>query len=208
MKIVLLGATGATGTELLKQALDAGDRVTAVARTPSKITTKHKNLIVIKGDATDVKVLSKAMSGNEILVSALGTPIGPKANGKLITDSTNAIIMAAEEAGLKRVIMMSSFIVNRSQLTVTTKVITRLLMKKHAIDKAAGETKLRNSGMAWTIVYPTVLTNNEKTTKVRIMSSSERVSMSHKIARADVADWMLTEAREARHVKQAVTITG
>jgi putative NADH-flavin reductase len=51
MNIVILGATGKTGSILLRQALDAGHTVTALVRTPSKITLKNDKLTVISSNA-------------------------------------------------------------------------------------------------------------------------------------------------------------
>ena len=46
MNIAVLGATGPTGIQLIRQALDIGHKVTAVVRDPSKITFTHDNLKV------------------------------------------------------------------------------------------------------------------------------------------------------------------
>jgi putative NADH-flavin reductase len=209
MNITLLGATGQTGSVVLQQALNAGYKVTAVARTPTKIAIKHENLTIIGGDATDVNILKKAMSGNNLLISTLGTALaGAKQNDSLITSSTKAIIEAAISTGCARIIMMSSFAVNRSQLTGPAKFITGAIMKKHIIDKSAGEALLRHSNMRWTIVYPTTLTNGSKTTHVHVMPAGEKVGLGNKISRADVAGWILAEASEDHYVNQNVTITG
>ena len=46
MKITIFGATGRTGQNLVKKALEAGHEVTAYVRTPSKLTAEHGNLTV------------------------------------------------------------------------------------------------------------------------------------------------------------------
>ena len=46
MKLIVLGATGPSGQQVVALALEAGHEVTAVARTPSKITTAHDKLKV------------------------------------------------------------------------------------------------------------------------------------------------------------------
>ena len=51
MKIVLWGATGLTGREVLHQALEGGHEVQAVARNPGLIEAEHANLTVVQGDA-------------------------------------------------------------------------------------------------------------------------------------------------------------
>ena len=51
MNLTVLGATGPTGTQLVEQALAAGHHVTALARSPEKLTITNPNLHVVQGDA-------------------------------------------------------------------------------------------------------------------------------------------------------------
>jgi len=69
MKVVLLGATGFVGSAILKEALDRGHRVTAIARDPEKLE-KHGGLIPTKGDVYDTASLAKLIEGNDALISA------------------------------------------------------------------------------------------------------------------------------------------
>lgn len=50
MKIVVFGATGGAGRELVSQALQAGHEVTAVARDPASVSVRHERLTVVQGD--------------------------------------------------------------------------------------------------------------------------------------------------------------
>jgi uncharacterized protein YbjT (DUF2867 family) len=124
-----------------------------------------------------------------------------------LTDAVTAVIEASKSTGVKRFILMSSFAVRKEQLSGGTKVMTGLLMGKAVKDKSASEELLRQSNLNWTIVYPTGLTNNEKGAQVRVVSSSEKVGMKNKIARADVAAWILDEAEASNHVKSEALIT-
>ncbi len=53
MNLVVLGATGGTGRLVVEQALAAGHTVTALVRSPEKLTLRNPNLHVIAGQATD-----------------------------------------------------------------------------------------------------------------------------------------------------------
>ena len=72
MNLLILGATGGTGRALVEQALAAGHVVTAFARDPSKVRTKHQNLRVAKGDILDPASVEAAIHGQDAVLSALG----------------------------------------------------------------------------------------------------------------------------------------
>ena len=78
MNLTVLGAAGATGTQLVEQALAAGHQVTAVARSGQKVTITNPNLHVVEGDATDRAVVSPAVKGTDAVISVLGADTGDR----------------------------------------------------------------------------------------------------------------------------------
>jgi putative NADH-flavin reductase len=74
MKLLILGATGHIGRELVDLALARGHVVTAYVRTPTKIKRRDRGLIVKQGDALEVDRLTEALLGQDAVVSALGLP--------------------------------------------------------------------------------------------------------------------------------------
>src|SRR5438067_10520649 len=73
MKLLVFGATGGTGSRLVQQALQQGHVVTAFARDPGKIHLTHDNLRIVRGDILQPDSVEKALSGQDAVVSALGT---------------------------------------------------------------------------------------------------------------------------------------
>ncbi len=153
MKLIVLGAAGATGTPLVEQALAAGHRLTALVRPGQKLTITDPDLHVVEGDATDRAAVSEAMNGGDAVISVLG------ARGPVMAEATRAVVDAAEQEGPERVVMLSSFGVARDRLTPVAKVVTGIAMSSEIKDKTAGEDVLRASSLDWTIVYATKLTN-------------------------------------------------
>jgi uncharacterized protein YbjT (DUF2867 family) len=201
MNLTVLGAAGATGTQLAEQALAAGHHVTALARSGDKLTITNPNLHVIQGDATDRAAVSHAMKGADAVISVLGA-IGP-----VIAEAARAIVAVAKQEGPQRIVMMSSFAVARDRLTPVSKLLTRMAMGRQVKDKAAGEEALRASGLDWTIVYATKLTNGPKT-EPTVIPETTKVGMSHKISRAAVASFLLQAATDGLYNRRAVIITG
>ena len=62
MNFVVLGATGRTGRLVVEQAIAAGHTVTALVRSPEKLTTGNSKLRVISGEATDASAVSRAQA--------------------------------------------------------------------------------------------------------------------------------------------------
>ena len=201
MKLSVLGAAGATGIPLVEQALAAGHVVTALVRPGQELTVTNPNLHVVEGDATDRAAVSEAMNGSDAVISVLG------ARGPVMTEATRAIVDAAKQKGPDRVVMLSSFAVARDRLTPVTKVVTGMAMNTQIKDKTAGEELLLASGLDWTIVYPTKLTNGPES-EARVVPEGEKVRMWHKISRAGVASFLLQVATEALYSRSGVVITG
>jgi uncharacterized protein YbjT (DUF2867 family) len=201
MNLTVLGAAGATGIPLVEQALAAGHQVTALARSPDKLTIINPSLLVVQGDATDRAALSQAMKGASAVISVLG------ARGPVIAEAARAIVAVATQQGPQRVVMLSSFAVERDRLTPITRLVTRMAMSSQIKDKAAGEEALRASGLDWTIVYPTKLTNGPKT-EPRVLPETRKVGLSQQISRADVAAFLLQTAADGLYSRRGVIITG
>jgi len=201
MNLTVLGAAGATGIPLVEHALAAGHQVTALARSPDKLTITNPSLLVVQGDATDRAALSQAMKGASAVISVLG------ARGPVIAEAARAIVAVATQQGPQRVVMLSSFAVERDRLTPITRLVTRMAMSSQIKDKAAGEEALRASGLDWTIVYPTKLTNGPKT-EPRVVPETRKVGLSQQISRADVAAFLLQTAADGLYSRSGVIITG
>jgi putative NADH-flavin reductase len=72
MKLLVFGATGGTGGQLVQQALQQGHLVTAFARDPGKIHLAHDNLRVVSGDILLPDSVETAVAGQDAVLSALG----------------------------------------------------------------------------------------------------------------------------------------
>lgn len=78
LKLVVLGATGGTGLELVKQALERGHLVTAFVRSPERLRKFGDRIIVKQGDLLNSGELRQAIQGHDAVLSGFGprVPIG------------------------------------------------------------------------------------------------------------------------------------
>jgi putative NADH-flavin reductase len=202
MHLAVLGATGRTGRLVVEQALASGHTVTALARSPEKLTTSNSNLRVVTGEATDTSAVSRALEGADAVISTLG------GNGSVITDSTPAIVAAAHRTGVSRLVVLSSFFVERDRLDAVTRLVTGLAMGAKIKDKRAGEHVLRQSDLEWTIVYASLLTDGPASGSVAVLPERAKRHLSQKVSRANVAAWMVQAATSVQHIRHSVGITG
>ena len=72
MKVLIIGATGATGQILMREALAQGHEVTALARDPSAMAPEDPHLRVLQGNALDASSVEAAVAGQDAVLSALG----------------------------------------------------------------------------------------------------------------------------------------
>jgi len=200
MNLLILGASGRTGLLVVEQALAAGHDVTALVRSPEKLTLRNSRLRVVAGQATDADDVARAMTGAGAVISVLG------GGGSVIVDSTRAIIEAAHRTGVTRVVVMSSFLVERDRMGVLSWLVTGLAGTSKIADKQAGESLLRQSGLDWTIAYPGPLTDGPATGSVHALPDGARRRISERISRADVAGWLVEAATSTQTSRRGVDI--
>jgi len=207
-KILVFGATGALGQQILQQGLAAGANMTAFVRDPRRLTLTHENLSVIAGDATyDRETVSAAICGQDAVISALGNGMSLRTDG-LMQRCMLAIRLGMQKTNVKRLILTSAFGVGESvnDAPAFMRVVYRLLMKQVFEDKAASEDQLRRTELDWTIVYPVKLTNGPKTESYRV---GEKMALNGfaTISRADVADFILKQLADRSFVRKAAVVT-
>lgn len=211
MRITVFGATGGTGQQLVRQALDAGHKVTAVVRNPDRLPVRHERLEVVTADVTDPGALRPAVAGRDAVLSALGAP-GNKGAG-IASAGTRSLLRAMEAEGVRRNLAVSAVPVGPDPegerllfRTVVSPLVRRAFKDVYA-DLAVMEDVIRSSSAAWTIVRPPQLHDGPLTgTWERRFGGA--VPRRHKISRADLADAMLSMVEDAEAVGQVVGVAG
>jgi putative NADH-flavin reductase len=192
MKVLIFGATGTTGREVVKRALELGYAVTAFVRNPAKVDLKHADLTVVQGDVLDPASVERSMRGHEAVLCSLGAGL----KGTVRSEGTRNIIRAMEKADIRRFICQSTLGVgdSRGNLNAYWKYIMfGLLLRRAYADHVKQEQYIKQSHLDWTIVRPGALTDGDRTDKYRHGFSGTDKTTTLKISRADVADFMLKQ---------------
>src|SRR6266704_1617991 len=109
MKILILGATGGTGVEIVRQALQLGHNVTTLVRSPERLGDLCEKVRVEKGSPLDLDTLTNSLRGNDAVLSAFGprVPID-KGDEHLLRSFASTLVDAMRIAGVRRVIVESA----------------------------------------------------------------------------------------------------
>jgi uncharacterized protein YbjT (DUF2867 family) len=202
MNLVVLGASGRTGRLVVEQALGAGHTVTALVRSPEKLAMRSSNFRLVTGEATDPSAVARALENADAVISTLG------GSGSVIADSSSAIVAAAGQTGVSRVVVLSSWLVERDRMGAVTRLLTGLAMSSMIKDKSAGEQVLRKSDLDWTIAYASPLSDAPASGSVVELAEDAKRTMSQKISRADVAMWLVQAAVDGQPSRRSVGISG
>lgn len=208
MNILIFGATGPSGQQLVRLALARGHCVTAFVRDPAKLDIQHEQLKIATGDITDAASVRAAMPGHQAVLSALGSV--PKKPDTSLSDGTRNIIAAMGENGIRRLLVITSMGVGDSnhQMPFIFRLLTWSIIKHAWKDKQVQEKAIMASDTDWTIARPGHLIDGEHTGKVREIDASAPAPKPNKIHRADVAGWMLDKLEDTASFGKAITLVG
>ena len=205
MKLIVFGATGNVGLEVVKQALEKGYEVTAFVRDPSKLAVEDEKLQIITGDVLDLAAVTSAVQGQEAVICSLGSSSLGKTSIRV--DGTATIIKAMNENKVQRLIVVSAMGTGDSwsSLSSSSKMIYKTMLRHARADHEKQETEVKDSGLQWTIVRPSGLSDGPVTGSYDVGKNIP--AKTSRISRADVAHFILQELQDNAFVGQTPTIT-
>ncbi len=147
--IAVTGATGFVGTEVVRQARSEGLRVRAIVRDSERTRSwgEREEVELVCGDVFEAESLAGAFAGVKAVVHLVGIVVehGRNTFERVHTDATRTVVDAAKQAGIRRYVHMS---------TLGTRANAR---SRYHQTKWAAEEYVRQSGLAWTILRPSVI---------------------------------------------------
>jgi putative NADH-flavin reductase len=202
MKLLVLGATGGIGLEIVRQAISRGHTVTALVRSPQPLQPFQDRITVRHGDLLNPAALEPAIQGHDAVLSGFGPrlPIA-KSDANLLRDFAAALTTAMQHAGVTRVVVVSTAFLFKDSIVPPTFLFGRLFFPGVVTDASAMERVLIESDLDWTIVRPPQLTDKHFTGKYRVREN-HLPRFGFKISRADVADCLLKTAEDRAAVKK------
>ena len=211
MKILVIGATGATGKEIVKQAVTQGHAVTALVRDAAKATFAPPVVIAV-GNVLDRGSLTRAVEGQKAIICSLGSGItGPFKEMTLLSEGTRNLIAAMQEKNVGRIVCITGIGAGESKghgPWYYNLLFQPLMLRGVYEDKTRQEELVRSSGLAWTLVRPGLLTTGPAKGQTVVRALIDLAGMyAGTISRADVAGFCLSELTDGRYQNQAPVIT-
>jgi putative NADH-flavin reductase len=206
VKIAVFGAAGATGEQVVQQALDKGWEVAALVRKPGGLAITNDRLSVTQGDAREERAAASVVQGADAVISVIGLPKGADTS---LSDATGTICRAMEAANVRRLVVMSVLGIRDSadKAGFFGRVIIPVFMKKAMADRARLEEVAEASGLDCTLVRATRLVDGEPTGTYSA-GPDIRAKMSSKVTRGDAAHCLLAQAAAQGEHSRAIGLVG
>lgn len=206
MKIVVFGASGGTGRELIGQGKAQGHEITAFVRNPRSLPDQQGVRIVI-GDATDPQAVARAVVGQDAVLSALGAR--SLLDRTMLTESMKGVLQAMRQNGVRRLIVLGAARAwpdagkNMSApARLTMALLASTILKNTFAAQRAMQQLIRDSDADFTIAQPPRLLNSAGRGRWRVAADA-LPSGGLTIARADVANFMLAQLSSTEWVKKS-----
>ncbi len=208
MKIAIFGASGRTGQMLVRDALEQGDQVTALARTPTKIEMEDEHLRVVAGDVQDARAVEQAIAGADAVISAM-SPANNQAEFSISRGMEN-ILAAMHKHGVRRLVVTSGAgVIDPEDRLVLFNRAMNLLLKLMARNVYEDMWKaaeiIRASDLDWTLVRAPMLVDGEPTGAIKVGMVGR--GMGPRLTRGDLAAYALRVTKSGEQVHRAPAIS-
>ena len=204
MRVLVIGGAGRTGRAVVEQAVAAGHDVTAFVRKVNEY--KGPDVRVIEGDAADRAKMDAAVRGQDAVLDTVGGKTPYKAT-TLEASIANTIVASMQRNGVRRLVVTS--MLGEGDSKANTPIYDRLLLATFLRgadkDKAAMEAAVE--GATWTgSSFARLFSATTPPRAMSAFSDAGTGEKAHKITRADLAAFMVTQLSSDEHLHRTVTI--
>lgn len=210
MNITIFGGTGTTGLLLIEKVLQNGHKVTAFARTPSKISIQNNNLKIIKGELTEIDKIEEAIKNADAVISVLGP--SEKTKGLVIADGIKNIVETMTKNNVKRLIATATASYKDSNDKFQFGFAFGIFMVKSLLKDSYNNIVLTGkhiseSGLDWTIVRLPMLSNKLSSGKINAGYTGDGKVNLFSLSRADLADFLLQQVDDKKWLHKSPVIS-
>lgn len=187
MRILVIGAAGRTGREVVSQALGHGHEVRAFVHT-TPLELAHERLEIVSGDVLDFESVSAAVESEDAVIVAIGS--GGGRDVRVFSDGAGNIVHAMAVHEVSKLVVLSAagaFARNDPKLSLAFRAMIATVLKPVYDDLERMEQRVAASGLDWTIIRPMGLADGPLTGRYRVSLEGLLLPKASRISRADVA---------------------
>lgn len=202
MNVIVFGASGKTGSLVVRKALAAGHAVTAFTHGQG---TRESGLRQVTGDAQDPAAVERALAGQEAVIDTIGGRT-PYRTTDLETATARNIVAGMRRQGSRRLIVISAMGIGDSTGQAPfwyEHLLMPTFMRGTSKDKAGMEGEVTSSGLDFVIARPPMLSDDPETGSIKIITREEK---GHKITRGDLAQFLVDQLQRDEHLGRAVVV--
>ena len=194
LRIAVVGATGATGRQVMSIGLARGHQMVALVRRSESFDPQERLTESVWADIADPSALAAALSGVDVVISVIGgASRGPT---HVCSEAVSSAVTAMAAGGVARLIAVSAHGAleshDRSLYSLAVWVGAGERMK----DKEAMERVITESSLDWTIVRPPTL-KDETDVVGYVVGDDLPIRVWDSIGRASLADFLVREAEDS-----------
>ena len=204
MNVVVFGASGRTGRLVVKESLEKGHHVLASVRSPAKLDFSHPQLEVVQGDVRSATDVDRVVQRSDAVVSVLGQARNSPPD--ICSVGVTNIVDSMKKHSISRLICLSDYGNGETRTRGLYARFLWLTIRAHLEDKEKMEETVKSSGLDWTIVRPTILTDGAKTGSYKV-GPEIKIGLVPKISRHDVADFIVKQITDDSFIRSSPSIS-
>lgn len=199
--MLLLGANGRTGREIIRIAIDLGLNVTAVVRDSQSLSSINHPLIkVVEADVTNPNHLAPLIEKEDVIISTVGPRKPTKSACAIYPKTALAITEATKGMPSKRLLLISTALLFPNDSW--SHKLLNLIAKHNASNAKLMEETVMSSSLDWTIARVGFL--SDKANQSYQIAVNEMPNNNKSISRRALASFLLNEAQHHPHSRQIV----
>ncbi len=205
MRVLVIGASKGIGLETVRQALEAGYSVRALARSANSIELTDSRLEKIQGDALNAQDVAAALIGVDVVIMTLGVGLADLLRPvHLFSEATRVVIAVMKAQCLKRLVCLTGFGAGESKASISClqRLPFEMVFGRAYADKSVQESLILQSGLDWTIVRPGVLTSGSRSGRYKVLADASQWRNGI-ISRADVAEFLVRQVEDVSYIHKA-----
>lgn len=207
MKLVVLGATGETGLQIVRRALEHSHSVTAFVRSPARLQPYGDRVAIREGDLLNSAELEQVLKDHDAVVSGFGPRSPVSGRGETVWQRfALALTKAMADSGVRRAVVMSTSFLFRNSVLPPAYLVGRLFFPGVVADAREMERTFIATNLDWTILRPPRLTNEAHSGKYRVCEGRLPL-MGFRVSRADVADCMVQLVNNRSSTRKIIGIS-